>query len=386
MSPGPDAGTSAANADATAAASAGSEGGAATGNTTEDAKVNATQSDDQDATGQDAPNVLGRDASSPSDGAAALSADSAAGANDAMRDSSDEPSGDAGSPPFRCDPTPDADADVSLPGPYTAAPETVRGAGVPAGTILPSPTQIASYKSAIYGYSFQYQIYVPAEYDGKTPAALMVFHDGLSLYRGILPTMYNVGGQAKFFADVVLDNLIHAGDVPVAIGLFIEPTAARSVEYDTPDDKFPRFLVEEIIPDEILSKYAIVRDPQAWASIGWSSGGTVSFKTIWYENSFFQKMIGANASFANAIELGTNYIDVVTSSPAEPVRMALLSGPNDAANGGGNWRMLNMQMTAAERAKGNAVRYVDGTGQHYPPLEAAADFPNALRWLWQGCH
>jgi hypothetical protein len=73
------------------------------------------------------------------------------------------------------------------------------------------------------------------------------------------------------------------------------------------------------------------------------------------------------------------------SSPAEPVRMALLSGPNDAANGGGNWRALNMQMTAAERAKGNAVRYVDGTGQHYPPLEAAADFPNALRWLWQGC-
>ncbi len=319
-------------------------------------------------------------ASSGSEGA-----DAGTGASDARVDSSDGPSGDAGSPQFRCDPALDAGADVSLPGPYTAPPETVRGAGVPAGTILPSSTQIASYKSAIYGYSFQYQIYVPAEYDGKTPAALMVFHDGLSLYRGILPTGYNVGGQAKFFADVVLDNLIHAGDVPVAIGLFIEPTAARSVEYDTPDDKFPRFLVDEIIPDMILSKYEIIRDPQAWASIGWSSGGTVSFKAIWYENNFFQKMIGANASFANAIELGTNYIDVVMSSPAEPVRMALLSGPNDAANGGGNWRVLNMQMTTAERAKGNAVRYVDGTGQHYPPLEAAADFPNALRWLWQGC-
>jgi enterochelin esterase-like enzyme len=289
---------------------------------------------------------------------------------------------DAGASSFHCNPDPGMGPDVALPGPYNAPPETRRGTGVPGGTVLPSPTGTATYNSAIFGYAFQYQIYVPSQYDAKKPAAFMVFHDGVSLFRGALPTMYNVGGQAKFFADVVLDNLIAAGEIPVAIALFVEPTGQRMNEYDTPDDKFPRFLTDEIIPDVILSKYAVVRDPQAWASIGWSSGGIVSFRAAWYKNAFFQKVIGDNASWPNVIGRGTNFIDVVTNAPAKPVRMVLLSGPNDAAG----WQMTNTAMRAAERAKGNAIRYVDGTGQHYPPLEAAADFPNALRWLWQGCH
>jgi len=32
------------------------------------------------------------------------------------------------------------------------------------------------------------------------------------------------------------------------------------------------------------------------------------------------------------------------------------------------------------------VRYRPGTGMHYPPAEAAQDFPDALRWLWRGYH
>jgi enterochelin esterase-like enzyme len=303
------------------------------------------------------------------------------GASDAAAGDAPGTTSDGGMSSFRCNPDPGMGSDVSLPGPYAAPPETRRGPGVPSGAVFPSATQTSTYNSTIFGYAFEYQIYVPAQYDAKRPAALMVFHDGVSLYRGARPTNWNPGGQAKFLADAVLDNLIAAGDIPVSIGLFIEPTGRRADEYDSPDDKFPRFLTDEIIPDVILSKYSIVRDPQAWASIGWSSGGIVSFRAAWYKNAFFQKVIGANASWPNVMGRGTNYIDVVRNAPAKPMRIVLLSGTNDA----GGWRMTNMAMVAAERAKGNATRYVDGTGPHFPPTEAAADLPNALRWLWQGC-
>ena len=34
--------------------------------------------------------------------------------------------------------------------------------------------------------------------------------------------------------------------------------------------------------------------------------------------------------------------------------------------------------------QGYAYRYRSGTGDHYPPKQAIADYPDALRWLWRG--
>ena len=56
-------------------------------------------------------------------------------------------------------------------------------------------------------------IYIPAQYDGKEPAALMVFQDGGGY----------VTRNGSWRVPVVFDNLIHKKQMPVTIGVFINP-------------------------------------------------------------------------------------------------------------------------------------------------------------------
>jgi hypothetical protein len=61
-----------------------------------------------------------------------------------------------------------------------------------------------------------------------------------------------------------------------------------------------------------------------------------------------------------------------------------LSGTNDLVYSFGNWFEANNAMAAALEAQGYAFRYRPGSGSHYVPDQAMADFPDALRWLWRG--
>ena len=67
--------------------------------------------------------------------------------------------------------------------------------------------------------------------------------------------------MVEFRVPVVFDNLIHKGEMPVTIGVFInpgmnppatpdgKPESNRSFEYDTLSDQYARFLLEEILPE-----------------------------------------------------------------------------------------------------------------------------------------
>lgn len=62
----------------------------------------------------------------------------------------------------------------------------------------------------------------------------------------------------------VLDNLIYKKQIPVMIALFVQPgktgeKAMRSIEYDTVDDRYARFLRDEILA-EVESGYNIRKD------------------------------------------------------------------------------------------------------------------------------
>jgi enterochelin esterase family protein len=59
----------------------------------------------------------------------------------------------------------------------------------------------------------RYWIYVPAQYDKARPASVLVFQDG---QRATNP-------QGSLRVPTVLDNLIHRGDIPITIGIFITP-------------------------------------------------------------------------------------------------------------------------------------------------------------------
>src|SRR5205085_7207721 len=96
-----------------------------------------------------------------------------------------------------------------------------------------------------------YWVYVPKQYDGSKPAAVMVFQDGAGYV--------NLNGDRR--VPTVFDNLIHKKEMPVTIGIFINPgnipaaqpggrpRSNRSFEYDSLGDQYARFLLEEILPE-----------------------------------------------------------------------------------------------------------------------------------------
>src|SRR5437016_11583203 len=109
----------------------------------------------------------------------------------------------------------DAQSQAQVPNPdlhYHLGPDSLAQDGVPKGEVrgpFTLPSQIFS------GTSHTYWVYVPAQYDASTPASLMVFNDGQAF---MAPE-----GDAR--AQNVMDNLIYRREIPVMIGVFINPAA-----------------------------------------------------------------------------------------------------------------------------------------------------------------
>jgi enterochelin esterase family protein len=288
------------------------------------------------------------------------------------------------SPPLlQGDPGTEGDGTSEQPGPYAPPPEALEHLrGAPVGAL----SEAARYPSKLYApCEFEYRVYVPAQYSSKKPAALMVFQDG-SLYVGTDDT--------KFNAAIVLDNLIHAGQMPVTIGLFINPGKPgpenegaphenRSDQYDVLDDKYSKFLLDEIIPDVVTPRYELVTDPEGWAITGFSSGGICAFTVAWHRPDKFRKVLTHNGSFTN-IKGGHVYPRLIRDTPAKPLRVSLLSGKKDIADHRGSWLQANTDMAQALSEKGYHCRFRPGDGGHFPPVQGVADFCDALRWMWRG--
>ena len=82
--------------------------------------------------------------------------------------------------------------------------------GVPQGTV----TKLQWKESKVFpGTERDWWLYVPKQYDGSKPAAVMIFQDGGSY----------VDPNGQFRTTVVFDNLIHKKQMPVTIGIFISP-------------------------------------------------------------------------------------------------------------------------------------------------------------------
>src|SRR5262249_26103673 len=155
---------------------------------------------------------------------------------------------------------------------YPLTPDSQRHADVPAGTVTKS-----RWTSEIYpGTERDYWVYVPAQYRAEEPAAVMGFQDGE-------PFATEHGRWRGPRVPVVLDNLIHRGDMPVTIGVFVDPGVLparsedeqarfnRSFEYDALGPRYARFLLEEILP-EVAKSWTLSPDPNL-RGIGGSSSG-----------------------------------------------------------------------------------------------------------------
>lgn len=284
------------------------------------------------------------------------------------------------------DPGTEGDGTFQQPPPYdTNTPEsTMHLNGAPEGVVT-GPflhTQTGSYTDWDQ-WKFTWYLYVPAQYQPGHAAALMVFNDGY-LYAGI-PELTD----SRFNAPTVFDNLIHEGSMPTTIAVFIFPgtddghqvgggDGGRAVQYDSPNDQYGKFIIEEFLPANILNDYDIVTDADGWAMGGHSSGGIASIITGWYWSDHFHKLLTASPSFPNR---GNVFPDeFLTEETPKPLRIYHLSGTNDI----GSFYPENNKAAEIFEMLGYHYRYRPGEDQHYPPKAAMADFPDALRWLWRG--
>jgi len=235
------------------------------------------------------------------------------------------------------------------------------------------------WESRIFGGTKRdWWIYVPAQYRAENPAAVMVFQDG---------------NGPRTWAPTVFDNLIAKRDMPVTVGVFIEPGGTkaprdnRSFEYDTLSDQYARFLLEEILPE--VEKTAKLRhDAASRAIAGQSSGGICAFTVAWERPNAFSKVVSWTGSFTNIAagdnlrSGGHNYEALVRRVPKKPIRVILQDGSNDLDNTAGSWWLANQTLARSLDYAGYDFRYDWGSGFHNY-LHGRAIFPDSLRWLWR---
>lgn len=255
----------------------------------------------------------------------------------------------------------------------------------------------------------RYWIFVPAQYKPEKPASVLVFQDG---QRATNP-------EGSLRVPVVLENLIHRGDIPPTIGIFITPGNTgstypddlgmknpnhRAQEYDALDDTYARMLVDEILP-EVGKKYRLTNDPEQRVIGGTSSGAICAFTVAWQRPDAFRKVISIIGSYTsigykpasngNAIVPGGDlYPGMIRKSPVRPIKIFLQDGSNDLNNEHGNWFLANQQMLSAlewanaeaDRKKTPGPRYtiqhVWGDGAH-SDQHGGALLPDILRWMWK---
>src|SRR6187200_3470400 len=134
---------------------------------------------------------------------------------------------------------------------YQLGPDSLPKDGVPQGQVK-GPFTLPS--EAYPGTQHTYWVYVPAQYDPAVPASLMIYNDGQAFMHP----------EGDIRANVVMDNLIYRREIPVMIGVFINPgrrpdqpephlknwgdrDTNRPTEYNTLDDRYARVICDELL-------------------------------------------------------------------------------------------------------------------------------------------
>ena len=270
-------------------------------------------------------------------------------------------------------------AQKSPEGPYPTDPAAEKQKGVPEGKLVRGTF---SDSKIFPGTERKYAIYVPHQYKSSRAACLMVVQDGLKFIRE----------KGDWKLPIVFDNLIHSGEMPVTIGLFVEPGIVpasnddalprynRSFEYDAIDDRYARFLLNEMLP-LVEKDYRISKLPDDWAICGSSSGGIAAFNVAWQRPDKFRRVctaVGTYIGLRGAHEMST----MVRKAEPKPLRVFLQDGSNDLNIYCGDWWVANQGMLSALEFSGYEVNHVWGEGGHNGK-HGAAVFPEAMRWLWK---
>jgi enterochelin esterase family protein len=275
---------------------------------------------------------------------------------------------------------------------YKLGPDSLAQDGVPKGTIV-GPEVLPC--QAFPGTQHTYWVYVPAQYDPAVPVSLMIFQDGQAFKEE----------QGSLRAQNVMDNLIFRREIPVMIGVFINPGRTpeqpeptpdnwgdrmtnRPTEYNSLDDRYARVIVDELLP-VLYEKYNISREPERHGIGGASSGAIAAFTVAWHRPDQFRKVLSIVGSFTN-IRGGHVYPEKIRGSEKKPIRVFFQDGRNDNRGQRGgrpydetwDWFRQNVRMVEAMTEKGYDINYSWGIGLH-GTKQGGAMLPEMMRWLWR---
>ncbi|MBV8818171.1 MAG: hypothetical protein JO022_07420 [Acidobacteriaceae bacterium] len=283
-------------------------------------------------------------------------------------------------------------------------PDSYLKPGVPQGKL----SEKTVLTSKIYdGMQSDYWVYTPAQYDPKTPAALMVWDDGQQFI--------NRDSSSIRLLEVI-DNLTNEKRLPVIVWVFTMPgvatmaegtpfyravqkaakadtpaartSALRGVEYETLSDQYARFLRDELLP-EVQSKYNIRKDAYSRAIAGLSSGALGAFTAAWEQPDQFSRVLVWVTPFTSGqwqpgVRDGGNiYSFKIRKEPKKNLRIWLEDGCDDLENANGSVPLENIAVANALKLQAYDFHLSFGVGGH-SPMQGSAEFPESLAWLWRG--
>lgn len=263
---------------------------------------------------------------------------------------------------------------------YPVHPDSKKQEGVPQGELI----KFSFEKSKVFpGTIREVTVYVPKQYDGKSPACVYVNQDGV-----------------QWGAPTVFDNLIHKKDMPVTIGVFVVhgrvkeantnalPRFNRSYEYDGLGGDYAKFVLEELLPEVETKKTAdgraiVLSKKGNDRAIGGSSSGAVcAFTAAWERPDGFSRVFSVVGTFVG-LRGADGYPILVRKFEPKPLRIFMQDGSNDNNIYGGDWWIMNQAMQRSFAFAGYEHSFVWGEGGHNGK-HGTAVFPDAMRYLWKG--
>jgi enterochelin esterase family protein len=274
---------------------------------------------------------------------------------------------------------------------YRLGPDSLPQDGVPKGEIRgPFTLPCQAYP----GTQHTYWVYVPAQYEPAVPTAVMVYQDGQAFK----------DERGDLRAQNVMDNLIYRREIPVMLGVFINPgrrpdqpeptlrdwgdrTTNRPTEYNSLDDRYARVITEELMP-ALAKDFNVAKDPEMHGIGGSSSGAIAAFTVAWERPDHFRKVLSNVGSFVN-LRGGHVYPEKVLAAERKPIRVYLCDGRNDSRGLRGDqyderrdWFYQNVRLMKALTQKGYDVNYSWGMNNHGQKFGGAI-LPEMMRWLWR---
>jgi hypothetical protein len=230
--------------------------------------------------------------------------------------------------------------------------------------------------SVIYpGTTNQFQVYLPNEYDGTKPACLLLKLDGIGDY------------EAQ-----VIERLISANELPVMIAVGISPGVItrngeavrynRSFEFDSINDDFPNYVLNELLPRIEQLGVRISHEANDRMVMGASTGGIGSWTLAWRRPDQFSRVYSEIGTFVS-MRGGNEYPALIRKTECKPIRVFLEDGTEDAWNPlFGSWYEANLLMLSALEFAGYDVNHSWSVHGH-DARPGQAILPEVLRWLWR---